>query len=275
MDIKYKLWRLYRLIFKPCALEINLVSHCNLNCVSCTHYSPIAAKSFLDLDQFKISLSYLSKISHSFKILRLLGGEPLLHPHINEILQLAGEQLKDKRIELYTNGILLDPQRNNKISERFWEICKQYNIIIYFTLYPVQIDHEEIIKVCRQKGVKIIIMGDKRNLEGFSLFRLHPNKSGNKLNHYTCSETGCMQLVGNKIYPCSESAYADYLNDAYGTTFHHTKGDYIEIEQVKHRYSLWLFRLKSKPFCSYCEFPRPPIAWRHSLRESQEWITKI
>ena len=36
---------------KP-TLDVDIVSHCNLNCVSCCHFSPLAEPHFLSLDEW-------------------------------------------------------------------------------------------------------------------------------------------------------------------------------------------------------------------------------
>jgi len=48
------------------------------------------------------------------KTLRFLGGEPLLHPGIIEFIILAKELGIGRRVQVVTNGILL-----NRMGERF------------------------------------------------------------------------------------------------------------------------------------------------------------
>lgn len=273
-DMKYYLWRLYCVLLKPCAIEINLVSHCNLNCAGCSHYSPIAPKSFIGIDEFKTTVMQLKRISKAYKKLRLLGGEPLLHPDILEIMKIAGEELRHTTIELYTNGIILSAEKNHTFFESFAEICRDYGIRVYLTLYPVNVDYDKLIEELGKRSVKVALMGDRRSGGTFSLLRLNAARKGKRYNYYICSEAGCMQLVDDKIYPCSESAYSEFVNEKYGLSFVHEKGDYIRIADVRHFYSLWWFRMKSKPFCKYCVFPRPAIPWGHSKHSSDEWVVK-
>lgn len=271
-NLRYRLWRIYRLLTKPCAIEINLVSHCNLNCAGCTHYSPIAPNSFLSIEDFKTTMGYLKKIRKAYSVFRLLGGEPLMHPDILEILKIAGEELKGKRVELYTNGILLAVEKQRGFVESLAEICRKYEINIYITEYPVNVDYDKLFDTLKNYSVNAVLMGDRRESESFRLMRLDPKKRGKKNNYYICTETDCMQLVGDRIYPCSESAYCEFINDKYGLRFCHVDGDCIKVDDIKHFYSLWLFRMRSKPFCKYCVFPRPLINWHHSQCTSDEWV---
>ena len=38
---------------------VDIVDHCNLNCKGCGHFSPLASKSFLDLETFENDLRRL------------------------------------------------------------------------------------------------------------------------------------------------------------------------------------------------------------------------
>lgn len=61
---------------------INIVDYCNLNCVSCDHFSLIIKNSYY----YRNDLKNLSQIKGLFpKRIRILRGEPLLHPEIKTI----------------------------------------------------------------------------------------------------------------------------------------------------------------------------------------------
>ncbi|GMO53913.1 MAG: hypothetical protein Ta2G_12560 [Termitinemataceae bacterium] len=68
-----------RTVFDGCA--INLAEHCNLNCVGCSVFSPLATKEFLDIDVFTRDMKRLGELSScDSPLINLQGGEPLLHP---------------------------------------------------------------------------------------------------------------------------------------------------------------------------------------------------
>ena len=65
---------------------INIVDYCNLNCVSCDHFSLIIKNSYY----YRNDLKNLSQIKGLFpKRIRILRGEPLLHPEIKIIWLLC------------------------------------------------------------------------------------------------------------------------------------------------------------------------------------------
>jgi hypothetical protein len=90
----------------------NLVPHavldvlrgCNIACRACYNIEPARAKSLDEVSQelqMLIACRQLDSIS-------LLGGEPTLHPHLCDIVQM----IKAERIsvELFTNGLLLETE---------------------------------------------------------------------------------------------------------------------------------------------------------------------
>jgi len=83
-------------------LELHIVDHCNLDCVACSHESPFFPKRFEDPDQLAQSLERLWQCYHT-PLLKILGGEPLLHPQINEIIRVV-KRLTGARVRVVTNG---------------------------------------------------------------------------------------------------------------------------------------------------------------------------
>ena len=43
--------------------NVDIVNHCNLNCVGCGHFSPLAKEYYLPLDSFKRDCEQLSKLT--------------------------------------------------------------------------------------------------------------------------------------------------------------------------------------------------------------------
>lgn len=121
-------------------LDIELVSHCNLNCKSCTHFSPIASKEYLSVKEFEQDLRQLSAIlGKRIKCINLLGGEPLLHKEVTLFMKIARKYFGKAKIVLLTNGILLLEQKAN-----FWNTAREQNIVVEVTKYPIDLDYKKI-----------------------------------------------------------------------------------------------------------------------------------
>ena len=270
--IFYRSWRLYVFLRTPYILDVHVSEHCNLNCVGCNHYSPLAKPAFCDLPSLKQSLSILKtrKVLGMFKYINLIGGEPLLNPDIVDVFRIVREAHPRIRIRLITNGLLL-----RKMPDSFWEACKHYEIIVAITQYPIPLDYEVIFSICKEHGVKYEFFEDRTIHNAFSLFRLTPkareyDKQKCRENFFRCFMM-CMQLVDNRVYGCPQCAYSKYLNETFGTDFQPRNGDYLEIDNIS-KFKVLKFRFSARPFCKYCKFPITSVDWKHSECSAEEWI---
>jgi len=87
-----------------------LTEGCNLRCRHCwiapKYQSEGNSYPALDLDLFKSIIEQGKSLGLTG--VKLTGGEPLLHPHINEILEYI--HTEDLRMTLETNGVLCKPE---------------------------------------------------------------------------------------------------------------------------------------------------------------------
>lgn len=88
------------------ALEINAVLHCNLSCRGCSHASPAAARWFADPATVERDLRALSA-AVAVGTIRVLGGEPLLHPDLTGVLAAVRASGIGARTRVVTNGVRL------------------------------------------------------------------------------------------------------------------------------------------------------------------------
>lgn len=88
------------------AVECLIVEHCNLACVGCDHASDLLPERFVSAATVQADLEALSTVAH-FRELRILGGEPLLHPELVTILEIARQSGVADELVLITNGTRL------------------------------------------------------------------------------------------------------------------------------------------------------------------------
>ncbi|MCX4364775.1 MAG: SPASM domain-containing protein [Bacilli bacterium] len=85
-------------MFKKVYVEIT--NNCNLHCSFCAYNK--RPQKFVSLDEFNIILEKLEGYTNHLYLHVL--GEPLLHPHINELIDLASKRYQ---INITTNGYLI------------------------------------------------------------------------------------------------------------------------------------------------------------------------
>ena len=231
--------------------EIEIVDHCNLNCKSCDHFSPLAKKKFLSEEIFNNDMKRMSELFDNIKIFNLIGGEPLLHPNINYFIETSRFYFPNTDIRIFTNAILL-----NKMPKEFWECCSKNNITIEYTYIPLHIDREKYLNLCKEYNVKIIrpdwVVNKKDLHKDQWRFPLN-DKKDQDINHNwkLCYKTNCTSLKNGNIFSCSYAANISHFNNFFNKCLKITEHDYINIynhtaEEIDD------FLKHPKPFCGYC-----------------------
>ena len=249
--------------------EVSICDHCNLNCVSCEHFSPIADDVFLDVEQYEKDCKRLSELLNGeISWLHLMGGEPLLHLRLNEILEISRKHFRIGKIELVSNGMLL-PKQN----DLFWETCRKNDITVAVTQYPIKLDHKAIEKKAAETGVKY-----RYYFIGHKTMHKKPldiNGGQNIVeNLKLCHKFNtCVQLVEGKLYTCVDMAYIKYFNKYYNKNLVVEENDIIDIYKVKTKEEIFERLAKPVSFCKYCNIKETDfgIEWKVSDKNITEW----
>lgn len=122
-------------------LDVNVVTHCNKRCVSCSHASPFTKPEFMSVKEMVDDLKVLKEFAH-FEMLCLVGGEPLLHPNLLEFMREGAESGICDKVCVITNGVLLP-----KMPEEFWNELQVLRLSIYGGLDPT------IKPMAEQRGI--------------------------------------------------------------------------------------------------------------------------
>lgn len=253
--------------------EFHLVEHCNLKCAGCTHFAPLAKEEYLSIEAFKSDIDRLSVLSHKkARFINLLGGEPLLHPDIQQFLYCAREAFPDSIIRVVTNGIkLLD------MDEKFWVACKENDIIIGITEYPIGINYKERIELIKRKGIQFESFNSD-DLPRDEMWRLSLDESG--LNRPTdnfmrCPRANaCVFIKHGKVFNCATMANIEHFNNFFGTRFNISNDDGIDIYKVNNIDEILSFLAAPKPFCRYCSIDNRKygVKWKMSDFQKEEWM---
>jgi MoaA/NifB/PqqE/SkfB family radical SAM enzyme len=94
-------------VLRPLIATYYVTTQCNLNCAYCEYFGARRnpqAEEALDLEQ---ALRVLRIIRTGVDSLSLTGGEPLLHPDIDQLIIRAKQDVKFRHLTLLTNASLL------------------------------------------------------------------------------------------------------------------------------------------------------------------------
>lgn len=170
------------------ALSVNVVHHCSNRCVNCSHWAPIAKPWFLDIDELSAELAELARHAH-VTYLELIGGEPLLHPDLSLLAEVARDSGIVDRIGIKTNGNLLGKVNVDYVDE------------INVSLYPGRAEPDISLRFLLQR------QGIRLNISHVSAFHqaLIPQERTEqdaRLTHNICPYRSCFVLEGGWLYTC-------------------------------------------------------------------------
>jgi hypothetical protein len=252
-------------------ISVFLCDHCNQNCKYCLTYAPVAEKRFADLDILKRDFKRLSQLINSKCALdltvNLTGGEPLLHPKITEIFDIAGNIFDTAtKIRLSTNGILLADQ-----PDEFWESCNKNRIRIFISIYPAEINIEKIERQAHKFGVELTKQ-ERENiwLKSESDFTDCQNIETAYLN-CTFSKTLDNGKLSRCFMPFKTKHFNKYFSGGEVKFDEPSKEDFLDIFKVNSFNEILEKFTRPSPYCRYCKAAEP-AKWGLSERRIEEWI---
>lgn len=193
-------------------LEIPVALGCNLKCRACSHFSNLAPTDLLaDLAVFERDLRRLRELLPVIHMIRLLGGEPLLHPELEQFLRTARSCYPDADIRIVTNGLLLP-----KAPEALLSAVKALDAGIDLSLYPPTAHmRDQIDALLNDKGIR------HRYTPPILEFRRRMNLAGQgdiERNFRTCVVGNqCHYLYNGKLSACPAPSVISIFNECYGT----------------------------------------------------------
>lgn len=255
------------------SIAVHLVDHCNLRCCGCDHFAPLAQKRFEEPDIFEKDIKRFAELSGAkLGTLKLMGGEPLLHPQLTDFMRISRHYLPDTRIEVVTNAILLNLQK-----ESFWNACKEYDIVIVPTKYPLKTNYEKAEKTAESYGVKLEYYGNTNSVLKTSYhIPLDLDGKQDAVNNFlNCFHANnCVFLKQGKLYTCTVAPNINQFNKFFNKDIPLSERDGIDIHKAQNIDEILEFLSKPIPFCRYCNVNGRTFGheWGVSKKEIEEWI---
>lgn len=251
---------------------LNILDHCNLNCQGCDHFSNIAEKRFVSLtDIEKDTQRMAALLDGRLPRMGIMGGEPLLHPDLLDILSISRDCFPNTLIQLVTNGLLLLRQ-----SQEFWDCCRQSQIEIVTTKYPINQDYNAMEEMAKAQGVSFRFYGSTGEIQKTS-YKNPLDVSGTadfQKNYQLCYlKDNCNLLMEGYFYPCTIMPNIRHFNKEFSYDIQIEEEDRLNIYQISSPEEILSFKKKAKQFCRYC-LPEKAISdlpWARSKRAIEEW----
>lgn len=231
------------------ALEINAAWHCNISCEWCSHASPVSARKFADPQLVVDDLAGLARwmqVDH----VRILGGEPLLHPQLVQLLEGTRSSGISGRIRVLTNGLAL-----HTTPPRFWDLVDEVHVSVYpSTARAVERRVNELRESAAAAGTTLI-------LKYFDRFRVayrepEDDPSLTQRIYQTCQVANlwrCLTVEQGRLYRCPQSTHVHTAVEY--AAFRSGHGiDYLEIDDIgsSDEVLAWMRRQEALTSCQVC-----------------------
>ena len=252
-------------------IDYRITEHCNLKCAGCLNFSNIANEKFTDFQVFERDMARLSEIlDGDITSVQLFGGEPLLHPQVEEFISYTRQLLPKSRVSILTNGILLPTMR-----ESFWLSLKSNETILQISKYPIRLEMEHIRKKSEEHGVTMTIY--EFPIDHWDKYVLDLEGKKNKAESFAAcpqANSSCVQLSNGKLYPCSIAAYAGHFNQKFRQALSRTDEDSMDIHSNVTAQEIFRFLSEPVPFCRYCDMEKKTSKnqWKRSMQIISEYL---
>jgi len=260
-------------MFKKIYVEIT--NNCNLNCPFCIGNN--RQKEFIT--EYKFNL-LLNKLKGYTKYLYFhLMGEPLIHPEINQLINIAS---KDYKINITTNGYFInrikdnknihqvnislhsfDDKKNKTLDEYLNDIYNAVdnllvnNTIINYRLWVNNKYKDDIIKSIENR-YNTIINGNTK-IKDYLYLEFETEFIWPNINNHYCNEEGSCQglrthigiLVDGSVVPCC----LDYNgNLKLGNIYEQDLDEILNQQKVKDMIKGFQNNKKIEKLCQHCNF---------------------
>lgn len=229
------------------AIEINAAWHCNIRCRWCSHSSPGMPTRYASAT---VAASALEALSEFMRVdhVRVLGGEPLLHPELVDLIRAVRGTGISERIRVISNGLLL-----HRMPPELWDTVDEIHVSAYpATRRFLERTMPELRAMAITHNVTLLI-------KYFDHFRIpyREDDGDNVLTQriYRTCQIGnvwrCLTLEGGRLYRCPQAASERLL-------VHSPVGcageDYLEVATISSAVDIatWLNRDLALVSCRTC-----------------------
>ncbi len=253
-------------------IDLHIVSHCDLNCQCCNHFSCIAEEHLVSLEVYKQDVVRLAQLAGDIiDTLKIIGGEPLLHPDLEEMMTFTRQHFPNTSILLVSNGIRLLRQ-----GESFWRCCRENKIAITPTKYPISLDYDKIKAKADENMVAFWYFNNDAVIKTSWRVPFDQEGTQNKDTSFAlCRDIRyCATVTEGKVYLCPETTNIHIFNEKFKTNLTLEKEDFLDLHSQMTLRDLIAFLNNPIPFCRYCNrgARTTDLPWKVTTGNIEEWV---
>ena len=236
-------------------VEFVITTKCSLKCRDCVNYIPtIKNHIFSNCEQLKNDIKSLVDSVDKINNLILIGGEPLLHNNLPELVDFCCKIKKIKNLWIVSNGtiipsaLLINILKKYRYKIRFWISNYTKNVKLAQRLHD-----NEIINLLKENNIKYIFNESLMWETTSPIQDNHRTKEEIRAYYLRCKHP-CVSVIEGKLTPCPRiSTYiVNKITDFYPNE------DYVCLRNSTHtNIRKELINFYSKDYfksCNYCNF---------------------
>jgi hypothetical protein len=208
----------------------------------------VLPKHFVDPGDLRSDLTALA-VSYHAHVLKILGGEPLLHPALLDVMMAVRESRVADKLEIWTNGLLLP-----RMDHRVWQAVDSVRI----SLYPGRSLRQDQLDTCAGLARRHDVLLRYKHYQAFQESYSEPGTGDAELVkriYVTCNSAHrwrCHTVANGWFFKCAQS-YMIPKGMALGEAATYRNGIQIEDSpEFRDRLLAYLTSPEPLPSCRNC-----------------------
>lgn len=254
--------------------EFRVNEQCNLKCEGCGAFSNISEIQNANFEQYRNDIIRLKELFWGVRVIRLLGGEPLLNNDMDKFVEITRDIFPDADLRIVSNGLLISDKLDNLLKS-----IRKNRVSFDITLYPpTAVKKREIIKTMESYRISYNFT---EPIQTFFKIRDLDGKSDGRRSFEKCMR--CYVLNEGKLAQCGLPIHAyKNLKKYFDIELFEPKKEHDYIDLYSTHMNGWeinkLFE-NPKEFCKFCRLYDPEyFEWSRtkdvSSRDVRKWCIK-
>ena len=250
------------------SVELHIVEHCNLRCAQCCNVSPYLPERSMSVAEVRATCERLREVVKP-DVLKIMGGEPLLHPEVGGVLRAVRESGVAPRIRLFTNGLLL-----RTLDDDAFSALDELTVSSYASA-PLR---PELVAETEERAKRFDVVLNLKPVDTFStVLSREARSAADAQGAYDACwlRHRCLVVREGVFYKCTRAAYhADYhalvdveARDADAEATQRSQGIPLEAEDFAPRLAAYLGSSEKIASCTHCYGSSGTLAPHVQLRK--------
>lgn len=195
-------------------VEFAITTTCNLKCKNCTNYIPYLPRDkqrTISFSDFQTYLSNLLANADKLNALLLLGGEPLLHKELPQMLDFAMQNPKIESVYITTNGTIYFSDALRAAFERHKGNPKLWIWVSNYTANPrlaKRLKSYDLVDYLKANNMNYIFIDD--NVWGKSqppTYKEFKRTDEENSAYFLACNTPCVSVYGSELSICPRASH--------------------------------------------------------------------